>query len=73
MPGRIVEIARDDRFLSVYRGVLIVSSTRENRQELGRVPLDDIDALISNAYGLSYTNNVLVALAERGAPVVLCG
>ena len=73
MPGRIVEIARDDRFLSVYRGFLIVSSTRENRQELGRVPLDDIDALISNAYGLSYTNNVLVALAERGAPVVLCG
>jgi len=73
MPGRIVEIANDNRFLSVYRGFLVVRSTQEEREEIGRVPLDDIDALICNAYGLSYTNNVLVALAERGSPVVLCG
>ncbi|MCA3176957.1 MAG: type II CRISPR-associated endonuclease Cas1 [Burkholderiales bacterium] len=34
--------------------------------------LDDIAAVIANAHGLSYTNNLLVALAERGAPFVLC-
>ena len=73
MPGRIVEIANNDRFLSVHRGFLVVNSTNENRKEVGRVPLDDIDALIANSYGLSFTNNVMVALAERGAPVVLCG
>ena len=73
MPGRIVEIANNDRFLSVHRGFLVVNSTNENRQEVGRVPLDDIDALIANSYGISFTNNVMVALAERGTPVVLCG
>jgi CRISPR-associated protein Cas1 len=36
------------------------------------VPLDDIAAVIANAYGISYTNNLLVALAEKGAPFVLC-
>jgi CRISP-associated protein Cas1 len=29
--------------------------------------------VIANAHGISYTNNLLVALAERGAPFVLCG
>lgn len=47
-------------------------SSGEERKEVGRVPLDDIAALIANAHGLSYTNNLLVALAERGVPFVLC-
>ena len=73
MLGRIVEVANDKRHLSVYRGFMLVHSTGEDRQEVGRVPLDDIAALIANAHGLSYTNNLLVALAERSAPFVLCG
>jgi CRISPR-associated protein Cas1 len=73
MLGRIVEVSNDKRHLSVYRGFMLVHSTGEDRQEMGRVPLDDIAALIANAHGLSYTNNLLVALAERGAPFVLCG
>ena len=40
---------------------------------MGQIPLDDIAALIANAHGLSYTNNLLVALLQRGAPFVLCG
>lgn len=72
MLGRIVEVSNDKRHLSVYRGFVLVHSTGEDRQEVGRVPLDDIAALIANAHGLSYTNNLLVALAERGAPFVLC-
>lgn len=73
MLGRIVEVSNDKRHLSVYRGFMLVHSTGEDRKEVGRVPLDDIAALIANAHGLSYTNNLLVALAERGAPFVLCG
>ncbi len=73
MLGRIVEVSNDKRHLSVYRGFMLVHTTGEDRQEVGRVPLDDIAALIANAHGLSYTNNLLVALAERGAPFVLCG
>lgn len=72
MLGRIVEVSNDKRHLSVFRGFMLVHSTGEDRQEVGRVPLDDIAALIANAHGLSYTNNLLVALAERGAPFVLC-
>ena len=73
MIGRIVEIADDRRHLFVHRGFLVVRDTDGERKELGQVPLDDIAAVIANAHGLTYTNNLLVALAERGAPFVLCG
>ncbi len=72
MQSRIVEVADDRRHLSAYRGFMLVHSTDDERQELGRVPLDDMAALIANAHGISYTNNLLVALAERGVPFVLC-
>lgn len=73
MIGRIVEVADDRRHLSMHRGLMVVQDTSSDHKELGRVPLDDIAAVIANAHGLSYTNNLLVALAERGAPFVLCG
>lgn len=72
MIGRIVEVADDKRYLFVSRGFLVVQETEGKRKELGQVPLDDIAAVIGNAYGLIYSNNLLVALAERGAPFVLC-
>lgn len=72
MLGRIIEVSNDMRHLSVYRGFLIVSNKAKNSEEVGRIPLDDITALIANAHGLSYTNNLLVALGERGTPFVVC-
>lgn len=72
MIGRIVEVADDRRHLLLSRGFMVVQDTEGERTELGQVPLDDIAAVIANAHGLSYTNNLLVALAERGAPFVLC-
>lgn len=72
MIGRLIEIADDHRHLSVHRGFMLVHETECERQELGRIPLDDIAAVIANAHGISYTNNLLVHLAERGAPFVLC-
>lgn len=56
----------------MHRGFMVVQDTDGERKELGQIPLDDIAAVIANAHGLSYTNNLLVALAERGAPFVLC-
>ncbi|MFT7721662.1 MAG: type II CRISPR-associated endonuclease Cas1 [Roseateles sp.] len=73
MIGRIVEVADDRRHLFMHRGFMVVKDTEGPGRELGQVPLDDIAAVIANAQGLSYTNNLLVALAERGAPFVLCG
>lgn len=72
MIGRIVEVADDRRHLFVSRGFLVVQDSEGERKELGQVPLDDITAIIANAHGLSYTNNLLVALAARGIPFVLC-
>jgi CRISPR-associated protein Cas1 len=70
MIGRIVEIASEGRYLSVDRGFLAVTHAGE---VVGTVPLDDISALICNAHGLSYSNNLFVALADRGVPIILCG
>jgi CRISPR-associated protein Cas1 len=68
--GRIVEIAEDGRHLSVLRGFMVVSAERE---EIGRVPLDDIGVVLVNAHGASYSNNLIVELAKRGASLVACG
>lgn len=70
MIARIVEIAEDGRHLSRERGFLVVSNSGS---ELGRVALEDIGAVVANAHGLTYSNNLLVALAEKCVPVVLCG
>ena len=70
MANRIVEIAEDGRHLAKERGFLAVKS---EGAELGRVPLDDIAAVITNAHGITYSNTLLVALAERCAPLVICG
>lgn len=70
MPGRVVEIATDGRHLSVSRGFLVVQT---QGTEVGRVPLDDIDAVIASARGLTFSANLLEALAERNVGLVVCG
>ncbi len=70
MLGRIVEICGEGRRLSLYRGFLEISGPEGL---LGQVPLDDIEAVIASSPAISYTNQALSALAERGAPVVICG
>jgi CRISP-associated protein Cas1 len=67
---RIVDISTDNVHLSAHRGFLIVAMKGD---ELGRVPLDDIAALIVHAHGVTWTTNLVVKLAERGAMMVLCG
>ncbi len=69
MLGRIVELATDGGRLSVDRGFLTVTTDTG----CGRVPLDDIEAVIASAQRLTYSNAALAALAERGAPLVICG
>lgn len=67
---RIVDIATDGRHLSAYRGFLIVS---EDRAEVGRIPLDDVAAVIVHAHGITWSTNLIVALAQRVAVMLLCG
>ena len=68
--NRIIEISNDGRHISADRGFMVVS---EHGSELGRVPFDQIDAVIANAHGITYSNNLLVRLAEQNAPLVICG
>lgn len=67
---RILDIATDGRHLSAFRGFLVVS---EERREVGRVPLDDIAAVVVHGHGITWSTNLVVALAERGALMLLCG
>ncbi|MDA0791919.1 MAG: type II CRISPR-associated endonuclease Cas1 [Proteobacteria bacterium] len=70
MIGRVVEIVSEGCHLSRARGLMTVTKDGE---EQGRVPLDDIGVLLCNARGLTYSNGLLVELAQRNVPVVLCG
>jgi CRISPR-associated protein Cas1 len=70
MIGRVIEIATDGRHLAVLRGFMTISA---EGTEIARVPLDDIGVLLCNAHGLTYSNNLLLELSQRGAAVVLCG
>ncbi|MBD3625314.1 MAG: CRISPR-associated endonuclease Cas1, partial [Rhodobacteraceae bacterium] len=67
---QIVDIATDGRHLSRERGFLKVS---EGADEIGRIPLDQIAGVIVHAHGTTWSASLLTALADRGAPVVLCG
>jgi len=67
---RIVDLASDGLHIAVTRGFLAVE---KNREEMGRIPLDDIGGVIPHAHGLSWSNNVLVKLGKLGVPVVICG
>lgn len=68
--GIVVEIAEDGRFLAKDRGFLTVL---EHGTELGRVPLDDIAAVMATSPATSASCALLAELAERGIPFVLCG
>lgn len=66
---QIIDIATDGRHLSRDRGFLKVS---QDGAEIGRTPLDQIAGVIVHAHGTTWSSSLLVELAERGAPVVLC-
>ncbi len=67
---RIVDIATDGRRLSALRGFLLVADAGG---EVGRVPLDDVAAVVVHAHGVTWSTALITALAERGAPIVFCG
>lgn len=66
---QIVDISNDGLHLSRERGFLLIS---KDRREAGRVPLDQILAVIVHAHGVTYSNNLFVALAEQGSLLVFC-
>lgn len=67
---RIVDIATDGRHLSAARGFMLVEEAGE---EVGRIALDDVHAVIVHAHGVTWSGTLVARLAERGAPIVFCG
>ncbi len=70
MIGGLVEVTEAGRHLSVHRGFLRVD---DGKTELGRVPLDDITALLLAGPQITLSKQVMMALAERKAVIVVCG
>jgi len=69
MVGGIVEITQSGRFLRLDRGSMVIEADKE---EIGRVPLDDMDILILGGR-CTISSPLLEALAEEGAVTLLCG
>lgn len=67
---RIVDIATEGLRLSVHRGFLLVHGGQS--EEVGRVPLDDIHAVLVHAHDTTWSASLVARLAERGAPIVFC-
>lgn len=70
MDKAVVEITDSGRHLCVERGFMLV---KEHSELIGKVPLDDISAVIANSYGITFSNNILMALADRNIPMICCG
>lgn len=66
---RVIDVSVDGRHLSRERGFLKVTA---DGAEIGRVPLDDITAVILHAHGTTVSGSLLAELGDRGVPVVFC-
>ncbi|MDR2883701.1 MAG: type II CRISPR-associated endonuclease Cas1 [Deferribacteraceae bacterium] len=69
MIRRIVDIAIENVYLSKERGFLLV---KQGENE-AKIPLDDIESVIIHSYSATYSHMLLMELAERGIPMVVCG
>ena len=69
MLNRVLEIAEENRYISLKRGFIVI---QQGNQELGSVPLDDIAVLLLSAQGVTLTKNVINALSEKGCLTIFC-
>lgn len=69
MKQRIIEVSSDGRYLHADRGFLVI---KQGIEEVGRIPIDDVGALIGSGHGLVFSGELLVRLADRGSPLVIC-
>lgn len=69
MKQRIIEVSSDGRYVHADRGFLVI---KHGNAEVGRVPIDDVGAVIGSGHGLVFSGELLVRLADRGSPLVIC-
>lgn len=66
---RLVDIAGEDRHLRLERRGMVV---RHGGEDLGRIPLSDLNAVVVHAVRCTITTDLSAALAAESIPVVLC-
>lgn len=54
MTGQILEIATDNKHLSAKDGFIVIS---EGQVELGRIPIDAVEAVVVSAHGITYSHS----------------
>lgn len=70
MLNRVLEIAEENRYVSLQRGFIVIKCKNE---ELGKVPLDDVAVLLLSARSVTLSKHVINALSESGGITVFCG
>ncbi len=70
MPNNIIEIATNNKKLSVYRGFLRIEDEGNICKD---IPFNSIHAIIITAFNVVYTNNLLQRLCEENIPLVILG
>ncbi len=70
MPNNIIEIATNNKKLSVYRGFLRIEEEGNVQKD---IPFNFIHAIIITAFNVTYTNNLLQKLCEKNIPLIILG
>lgn len=55
MLNRVLEIAKENRYISLDRGFIVIES---KGKELGRIPLDDVAVLLLSAQSITLTKKI---------------
>lgn len=66
---RVVDVSGENRHLRLDRQALVIIA---DTQELGRIPLSDLNALVIHAIRCTITTDLAAALAGQGIPTVYC-
>ncbi len=70
MVNNIIEIATNNKKLSVYRGFLRIEDEGNVQKD---IPFNSLHAIIVTAFNVVYTNNLLQRLCEENIPLVILG
>ncbi len=66
---RIIDIAQNDRHLTVKHQQLLVM---QGKEILAQFPFTDVHAIIIHGHGVSFTRTVLDLVGEHGIPLMIC-
>lgn len=70
MIHRVVDLQEPGHYVHLERGFLVVA---KGDAEVGRIPLDDIGAIVFSGQGNSVSTNLLAELSARSICAIFCG